>query len=271
LKSLLALCLVFQLSIGFSYADVRQPRSQQAKSDVFLKAIQKPEVAAAIRAEVIRQIGRKRPVALTSGLLVYLVDLRPAFSNPSIRGALIGGGLTPDDLINPNLTSGLAYLPAELAGRINVNLGSLMHMIGVDALKNKMTGMGLVMEMVVVVGVTIVGGFLLYQGAMWGFDKTAEYTVNQTMNQDTDGDGIHDPDDPDDDGDGAPDGEDHYPKDPSKKIVGAGCEGCDINGFVFTATQSDKAFTMVARGLRTVRLQGQGVPLGSGMRLVVAN
>jgi len=264
-------CLVFQLSIGFSYADVRQSRFPKAKTDAFLKVLQKPDVAAAVRAEVIQQIRRKRPVALTSGLLVYVVDLRPAFANPTVRGALIGGGLTADDLINPNLTSGLAYLPAQLAGRINVNTGSLMHMIGVEALKNKMTGMGLVVEIVVVVGATIIGGFLLYQGAMWAFDKTADYTVDQVLHQDTDGDGTPDVDDPDDDDDGVPDGEDHYPKDASKSIVGAGCEGCDINGFVFTATQSDKAFTMVARGLRTVRLQGQGVTLGSGMRLVVAN
>lgn len=269
LKQLVVLVLTAQLAPGVGYAQ-RQRTMQTSAADAVLKALEKPAVAAAVRAEVIRQIKSKAPLGLVYGRFVYAVDLRPAYSNPSVRDAILGGspGLSASDLMNPSLSFGLVYFPPQLIGNLGANLGDLKNLAGVKGLQNTMTGMGALGTVLIIIGATVVGGIVVNEGSKWAFDRLADYTVQQVLTEDTDKDGESDVTDKDDDGDGAKDDEECCPKDASRKIVGGGCEGCDVNGVVFTRSGSDRVLSSVSRTFAAAR-QLQPGTLSADMKIVM--
>jgi len=268
-RRILIVILILQLTHGTIFAG-SPPASNKAVFEAVRRGLTNPKVASAARAEILRQLKGARPIAVVHGRWAVPVNLRPMFSNPEIRDAILGGspGLSARDLLNPAITRGVAFIPPQVAGRIGVDVRGLLDTAAAGALASKRTDITLPTLLVIYAGLFTAG--LLVGTVIWDDDDSgagATPTITPYPHATPTGTGGNEKDS---DGDGVNDDKDQYPDDPSKSIVGGGCEGCDINGVVFVRRQGDQVLSILSKAARTTsRLQSSGVTLGSDVRFVM--
>lgn len=270
-RAALVFLLATQLSVGTVYAGKPGPsaRNANAAATAYRKALKSSSMVAEVtRVQIASQLKSNRPIALVYGHWVVPVDLRPVLSNPAVRGAVIAGtpGITAQDLLNPNLTTGFAFIPSSLAGRFNVNVGGLMDTAALAALQRRMSGNFVLLFLAgAAAGAAAIG---LGIGLGWEY---AQIVAEREALADPDHDGKPNSEDDDDDGDGTKDSKDNYPNDASKQIVGGGCEGCDVNGVIFTSKNSDQMLTALSRAFRSLKRPGnEAQALSADVQIVFA-
>jgi hypothetical protein len=205
------------------------PAGGRAVNDALKTALAKPNVRAALRAEVLRQLRVNRPIALVDGHWVSAIKLVTAYRAPSVRPELIA-------LLGPNgaqlidaagaSTDGIivAFTPAQLGRLLMGDIPKdLLGTFAPAAVRTMMTD--ITADNVLFVVTYGLGG--LATGSLVDF---ARYLMNENSGAgapsgntgDLDGDGVPDSADQDDGGDGFDDDKDHYQRDSSKHICDCG-------------------------------------------------
>lgn len=206
----------------------------RAVNGALRKALADANVRNAVRAEVLRQLRVRSPLAIVNGYWVSAIDLTPVYQAPGVRPALVSAlGVNGPQLINDAGVSGdrltLVFTPAGL-GQIVIPefMADITSTLGVNALKSQMTDfvVGPVLLIFVLAG-TGFGLTAMIADTVLNIWEHAVFAYNDYKqvwgpNADPDGDGIPNKDDPDDDGDGYNDDQDNYPHDASRHICDCG-------------------------------------------------
>ncbi len=206
----------------------------RAVNGALQKALADANVRNAVRAEVLRQLRVRRPIALVNGYWVGAIDLVPLYQATAVRRALLASlGVNGPQLINDAGTSAdrlvVSFVPAGF-GQIALPefMADITSTLGVDALKSHMADfvVGPVLLIVVLAGtgagITIMFAEMAAMWWEWLSMKYNDYTTSTGPTKDFDGDGIPNKDDKDDDNDGVPDKDDNYPYDPLRSICDCG-------------------------------------------------
>lgn len=246
----------------------------RAVNSALQKALATSSVQNAMKAEVLRQLRVRRPLAIVNGYWVGAIDLTAVYNAPAVRPVLLAAlGVNGPQLIKDAAVSAdrlvMSFAPTVL-GRIilpEFNAG-VTGALGVDAVKAHMTDfvVGPVL-LVVVVGASALGFGYSMAGALgvfldWLFAPDPVQGPTDPGG-DFDGDGLSNAEDPDDDNDGVSDDKDNYPYDKDRSICDCGRPavslattslGDFLPSFILTlnATQTQRA---KARSLGAV---GQG-------------
>ena len=208
--------------------------SGRAVNGALQKALANPDVRNAVRAEVLRQLGVRRPLALVKGYWASAIDLVPVYQLAAVKPALLATlGVNGPQLINEAGVSAdrlvVSFVPAAF-GQIVIPefMGDITATLGKDALTNHMTDfiVGPIVMIFVLAGVgaeiSIIVTDMVVKWSEWLGMKYNDYTTSTGPNQDYDGDGILNKDDTDDDNDGVADKDDNYPYDPLASICDCG-------------------------------------------------
>jgi hypothetical protein len=240
----------------------------------FRDALAEQGVRDAARAELVRQLGAVRPVAIVRGHWVTPIDMGRVYGNAAVRTAMAGrlGGdaRVGEMLADPAASLGLVFTPGQFADALLGDLeGNLTASLGAEALTTRMTDLSPLGE--------LVGGVVVDNNVLVGSARNAMGWLKSLYDWATGPDGVNDPntglplDDPnadpdgdgtpnrldsDDDGDGSQDSEDSHPYDDDASICDCGREGTTT--VVFTNTNSVQVITAVLDAYRFLAENQQG-------------
>ena len=188
----------------------------------------KPEVRAALLAEVRRQVRTGRPLALVDGYWVSAIAMAPVYQVPVIRTELVaalGPGAPQLIAAAAGAREGVAvtFTPAQLGASLMSDMLQGVGGIAKTALKGRMTDVTADNVLFVVsYGLGGLGTGSLVDLVRHIMNEGSSAGTTSNNNGDLDGDGIPDSSDADDDGDGYNDDSDHYPRDSSRHICDCG-------------------------------------------------
>ena len=239
-------------------------------------ALANANVRNAVRAEVLRQLRVRPPLAIVNGYWVGAIDLVPVYQLTAVRPALVTAlGVNGPQLISEAGVSAdrmvISFVPAAF-GQIVLPefMADITSTLGVDVLKTHMTDfvVGPVLLIFVLGGVgaglTIMITDMVVKWSEWLSMKYNDYTTSTGPTKDYDGDGIPNKDDTDDDNDGVPDKDDNYPYDPLASICDCGRPKSAI---AFTTSNAGNLLPEIIAALSTTQARtSRAISLGAVMQ-----
>jgi hypothetical protein len=194
-------------------------------------ALANANVRNAVRAEVLRQLRVRRPLAIVDGYLATGIDLAPVYQLASVRPTLLaalgtsGATLITDATVSPDRLT-ISFVPAAFGQALIPQFtADITKALGVNALKSHIPDLAPIVMIFVLagsgLGLTISFAESLAAFLDWlAAEDPPVYPEGPTY--DYDGDGLMNMDDPDDDGDGVNDDVDNYDYDPTRSICDCG-------------------------------------------------
>jgi hypothetical protein len=286
-----AVAVVFLFSVGLASdvgAQRPKPRPTRGVSpvasaaavvspyEILGKALAGAAVRDDARAEILRQLAQRRPIAFVNGYWVTPITLSRVLDSPGVAGAFNANGGSAVQLGRLRQGLGFVFTADQLATTVIGDMvRDLTASLGAAALAGARTDAGFVESFLV--------GF---DAAMWpNYRPVLEWIFGEPEpdpdeglspddpNADPDNDGNPNVHDDDDDGDGTPDDTDAAPYDDSESICGH-CPGG--RGISFAGSRSQALLgAVVSVFSATQSITNLSVPLGavtsgSSMRLVFA-